>query len=52
MRPLVINQRKEWATVGQYGPNFLGYTRPTMRATMRCNRESESESPKSTPSSN
>ncbi len=37
--PLVINQRKEWATVGPYGPNILGYTPPTMVETMRCNTE-------------
>jgi hypothetical protein len=44
--PLVINPRKEWATVGPYGPNTFGYTRSTMVRTMRCNRESESQSPK------
>ncbi len=26
----VLNRRKEWATVGPYAANFLGYTRPTM----------------------
>ncbi len=44
--PLVINQRKEWATVGPYGPNTLGYTPPTMVETMRCNAERRSQSPK------
>jgi hypothetical protein len=38
-RPLVINQRKEWATVGLYAPKFLGYTRCTMRATIGCDTE-------------
>ena len=37
--PLVINQGKERATVGQYGPNALGYTRPTMAGTKRCDPE-------------
>ena len=32
--PLVLNQRKEGATVGQYAPNLPGYTRPTMSETM------------------
>ncbi len=27
MRLLVLNQRKEWTTVGQYGPNLLGLHR-------------------------
>ena len=44
--PLVINQRKEWATVGPYGPDTLGYTRPTMVGTMCCNAERRSQSPK------
>ena len=44
--PLVINQRKEWATVGPYGAIALGYTRPTMIETMRCNSERRSQSPK------
>ena len=26
--------RKEWATVGLYAPNLLGYTRATMVGTM------------------
>ncbi len=39
MGPLVINQRKEWATVGQYGPDILGYTRPAMARTKRCDTE-------------
>ncbi len=35
--PLLLKQRKERATAGQYGLNFRGYTRPTMRRTMGCN---------------
>ena len=42
--PLVINQRKDWATVGPYGPDTLGYTRPTMVRTMCCNAERRSQS--------
>ncbi len=33
------NWRKERATVGQYAPNELGYTRATMAKTMGCNLE-------------
>ena len=32
-------RRKVWATVGQYGPNLLGYTRATMVRTMGCDTE-------------
>ena len=32
--PLMLNQRKVRATVGQYAPNFPGYTRATMNGTM------------------
>ncbi len=32
--PLVLNQRKVRATVGQYAPNLQGYTRATMAGTM------------------
>ncbi len=32
--PLVLNQRKVRATVGQYAPNLPGYTRATMVGTM------------------
>ena len=49
--PLVINQRKDWATVGPYGPDTLGYTLPTMDGTMRRNAERRSQSPKPIPSS-
>jgi len=42
----VINQRKARATVGQYGLNFPGYTRPTMYETMGCDPEKGSQSPK------
>ena len=44
--PLAKSQMKEWATVGPYGPDTLGYTRPTMVETMRCNPERGSKSPK------
>ena len=43
----VLNGRKEWATVGQYGPKPLGYTRHTVDGTMGCNFERRRESPKS-----
>ena len=32
--PLVLNQRKERATIGPYAPNLLGYTRATKDGTM------------------
>ena len=35
-RPLLIKQRKEWSTAGQYGLNPLGNTRPTMAGIMGC----------------
>jgi hypothetical protein len=35
----VPNWRKERATVGQYAPNVLGYTRATMAETVGCNPE-------------
>ncbi len=38
----LIKRRKERATIGQYAPNFLGYTRPTMRRTIGCNSERRS----------
>ncbi len=44
--PLALSQRKERATVGQYAPNPLGYTRVTMRRTMRCNPVRGSQTPK------
>ncbi len=37
--PLVLNQRKEGATVGQYAPNLPGYTRATKGRTMSFNTE-------------
>ena len=37
--PLLIKQRKVRSTAGQYGPNPLGYTRPTMVGTMGCHSE-------------
>ena len=42
MGTAVETQRKEWATVGLYGPNLLGYTRATMARTMGCNFERRS----------
>ncbi len=47
--PLAKSQRKVWATVGQYGPNPLGYTRPTMDGTMGCDPERGSQSPNPSP---
>ncbi len=38
-RPLVLNQRKEGATVGQYAPNPPGYTRATKDRTMGIDTE-------------
>ncbi len=37
--PLVLNQRKEGATVGQYAPNLPGYTRATKDGTMGSDSE-------------
>ena len=34
-----LSWRKEMATVGQYAPNLLGHTWPTMVETMGCNPE-------------
>ena len=42
----VLNGRKEWATVGQYGPKLLGYTLHTMVGTMGRDAERRSQSPK------
>ncbi len=39
MGPLLLKQRKVWATVGQYAPNLPGYTRTTMVETMGCYAE-------------
>jgi hypothetical protein len=44
--PLVLNQRKEWVTVGQYAPNHPGYTRATMVGTMGIDPERGRKSPK------
>ena len=38
----VLNGRKEWATVGQYGPKPMGYTRHTVDETTGCNSERRS----------
>ena len=34
--PPLLKRRKEGATVGQYAPNALGYTRNTKDGTMGC----------------
>ncbi len=39
MGPLAISSRKVWSTAGPYALNPLGYTRPTMDGTMRCDTE-------------
>ncbi len=39
-------RRKVWATIGQYAPNLLGYTRATMAETMGCNSERRSQTSK------
>ena len=39
-------RRKVWATVGQYDPNLLGYTRATMVRTMGYNSERRSQTSK------
>jgi len=39
------------ATVGQYAPNLLGHTWPTMAGTMGCDPERGSQSQKPDPSS-
>ncbi len=38
-RPLLLKQRKEGATVGQYAPNPPGYTRATKDRTMGIDTE-------------
>ena len=42
MGTAVETLRKVWATIGQYGPNLLGYTRATMAKTMGCHAERRS----------
>ena len=37
--PPLLKRRKEWATVGQHAPNYLGYTRATMGGTMGIDTE-------------
>ncbi len=44
--PLLIKQRKERATIGQYAPNLPGYTRTAMASTMGSNSERRRESRK------
>ncbi len=38
-KPLVLNQRKVRATVGQYAPNLPGYTRATKIGTIGSDTE-------------
>ncbi len=45
-RPLARSQRKARATVGQYAPNAMGYTRNTKDGTMGCNSERNDAIPK------
>ena len=42
MGTAVETLRKVWATIGQYGPNLLGYTRDAMVETMGYNSERRS----------
>ena len=44
METACVSKRKVWATLGEYAPNPLGYTRAAMLHTMRCNLERESQS--------
>jgi len=37
-----VRERKVWATLGQYVPNLLGYTRSAMAKTIGCNSEKRS----------
>ena len=37
-----VSKRKVWATVGQYAPNLLGYTRSAMARTIGCDSERRS----------
>ena len=37
-----VRERKVQATLGEYGPNPLGYTRAAMAATMSCDAERQS----------
>jgi hypothetical protein len=46
-----VSRRKVRATIGQYAPNPLGYTRAAMIRTNGCNPERGSKSPKPNPSS-
>jgi hypothetical protein len=43
---LLLKERKVRATIGQYAPNPLGYTRAAMHWTMGCNPERGSQSQK------
>ncbi len=45
-RPLALSQRKGRATVGQYAPNAMGYTRNTKDGTMGCYSERNDAIPK------
>ena len=37
-----VRKRKVQATIGEYGPNTLGYTRAAMAITMSCDSERKS----------
>ncbi len=39
MQIALVTRMKVWATLGEYSPNPLGYTRASMVDTMRCNTE-------------
>ncbi len=42
MQTALVTRRKVWATLGEYAPNPLGYTRAAMLYTMGCDPERES----------
>ena len=39
MKTACVSKRKVWATLGEYAPNPLGYTRAAMLYTMSCDTE-------------
>ncbi len=42
MQTALVTERRVWATLGEYGPNPLGYTRAAMADSMRCDSEKRS----------
>ena len=42
MQTALVTRRKAWATLGEYVPNPLGYTRAAMVNSVRCNSERRS----------